>query len=76
MDALNFTLTLDNFAAGSIETLAPHMSAFTLKSPRTMDNAMEIPKPVAGNIAEWLEMDEDHIVEPYKLQKMQTLLAA
>ena len=73
MDALNFTLTLDNIAKKAIEPLAPHMSSFTLKSPRTMSNAMEIPKPIVGNIAEWLEWEEDK-PDPIKLHKMQALL--
>lgn len=72
LDALNFTLTLDQQAQDAIETLAPHMNAFTLKSPRTIGNAMEIPKPVAGNIAEWLEWEEDE-PDPVKLQKMLVL---
>lgn len=74
LDALNFTLTLDNVAMNAIEPLAPHMGAFTLKSPRTMSNAMEIPKPVAGNIAEWLEWEENE-PDPVKQQKMLALQA-
>lgn len=72
LDALNFTLTLDQKAQDAIEPLAPHMSAFTLKSPRTISDVMEIPKPVAGNIAEWLEWEENE-PDPVKLQKMSLL---
>lgn len=72
MDALNFTLTLDVAAQKAIEPLAPHMSAYTLKGPRAMDNTMEIPKPVVSNIAEWLEWEEDN-PDPQKLVLMESL---
>lgn len=71
-DALHFTLTLDNEMQNAIEYLAPHMSAYTLKSPRTISNVMEIPNPVTGMIAEWLDYDE-FTPDPIKLEKMQSL---
>lgn len=68
-DQTNFILSLDHNMQNAIEPLAPHMSAFSHKAPRTMSNAMEIPKPVAGTIAEWLEYDED-TPDPAKQQAM------
>lgn len=69
MDALQFTLTLDQVVEKGLEMLAPHMSAYSLSAPRTMAKTMEIPKPVAGTIANWLEMDEFE-PDPEKLKYM------
>lgn len=69
LDALQFSLTLDQSMEKALEMLSPHMSAYGLNSPRTMAKTMEIPKPVAGTIANWLETDESE-PDPAKLPLM------
>jgi len=55
LDALNFTLAIDNVMEKAFEPLKPFMSVFSLESPRDISDSLMMPKPVVGNIAAWME---------------------
>jgi len=68
-DALNFTLLLDQKMENRFENLAPYMGVFSLESPREISGSLEMPKPVVGTIASWIE-DVDPLPDPNKLNSM------
>lgn len=68
-DALNFTLLLDQKMEKRFETLAPYMGVFSLESPREISGSLEMPKPVVGTIASWIE-DVDLIPDQSKINSM------
>lgn len=72
-DALNFTLSIDQVIEKAIEPLQPHMSVFSLESPRDISDSLTMPKPVVGTIAAWME-DKVMEINPAKQQRMVELL--
>lgn len=58
MDAMNFTLLLDNDLAEEFKHLDPHKSAFELHNPRTISGNLSIPKTVIGTFNNWLHYTE------------------
>lgn len=55
LDALQFSLTIDQRMEKEFEHLAPHMSTFGMEKPRSISDTLTIPKPVVGSISNWLE---------------------
>ena len=73
MDALQFSLTIDQRMEREFESLAPHMSVFSMEKPRTVSDSLAMPKPVVGSISNWLE-HENKEIDQFKRQKMVELL--
>lgn len=59
LDALNFTLTLDEKLTELIKDLKPHKSCFELDRPRSISNNLSIPKTVVATISNWMHSDID-----------------
>ena len=72
LDALNFTLLLDNDLAEEFKHLDPHKSAFELDTPRTISGNLSIPKTVIGTINNWLHYEEPN-VKPTDFMKSITI---
>lgn len=73
-DALQFSLTLDKKIEYAVQTLAPHMSVFSLDRPRKLDDTQEIPKPVVATIANWMEYPiSKETPEPDIIKRMEML---
>jgi hypothetical protein len=72
-DQLNGTLSIDNYTADELESLAPHKSVFDLNSPRSVSKNLSIPKPVVSTIANWMHSWRDEAPNPEKLRRMELL---
>lgn len=72
-DALQFSLTIDQRMEKEFESLAPHMSTFSMEKPRTVSDSLAMPKPVVGSISNWLEHEKKE-VDQSKRQMMVELL--
>lgn len=70
-DQLNFTLSIDNYVADGLKTLAPHKSVFDLNTPKKVSSNLNMPKTVIGTIGHFLKTPE--IPDPIKLQHMEAL---
>jgi hypothetical protein len=73
LDALQFTIMIDQVIEKGMEDLAPHMSAFGLRNPREIADIMSMPKPVVSTISNWMEAPMG-IPDPNKLEVMKRLL--
>lgn len=71
-DALNFTLAIDQKIERSLADLAPHLSTFSLQSPRVISSNLSMPKPVVATMANWLEYPSDQ-PDVQKLERMKSL---
>jgi hypothetical protein len=71
-DELNFTVLLDEWTIQKADLMAPETNMFNLKHINETSDAVQIPKPVAGTIASWLE---DTTVDPEIQKKMAALQA-
>lgn len=54
VDALNFSIAIDNYLARMWYALAPHKNLFELNSPREIAGNIAIPKNVVGTFSNWL----------------------
>ena len=75
MDALNFTLALDQKIEDALENLAPYFNAFTLDKPGELSKSVNVSKPVLENIAAWYE-DQGQSADPVKLARMAEIALA
>lgn len=57
MDALNFTMTLDNSLTKHFRHLDPHKSCFELDKPKTISGNLSVPKTVVATISNWMHSD-------------------
>jgi hypothetical protein len=73
-DALNFTLCIDQDMEKGLAFLAPHLSAFSLKAPRTISENLSMPKPAVSTIANW-EEHPDGPLDPVKRAIMEAEFA-
>ena len=72
LDALNFTLALDQKIENLLGNLAPHLNAFSLDKPGELVNSVNISKPVLENIANWFE-DRTDPDDPDKRMRMMAM---
>lgn len=54
LDALNFTLPLDNELTELLKDLQPHKSCFELDEPKTISGNLSVPKTVVATISNWM----------------------
>lgn len=73
MDAINFTLCIDNYLHNLLENMSFDSSVFTLAGPFEISKDLAYPKPVVSTIANWLNTEEN-IPDPIKLNQMKTCL--
>lgn len=57
MDALNFTMMLDNKMSHIMRHLDPHKSCFELDSPKTISGNLSFPKTVVSTMSNWMHSD-------------------
>lgn len=67
LDALNFSIAIDNEMAKHWYALAPHKNVFVLNKPRAISDNISIPKPVVATMSNFLNKGGQ--VEPEKLQR-------
>lgn len=67
-DAINFVLLLDRNAEFKARKLAPETNIFDLNSIHEASDVVQLPKPVAGTIANWLGGDKE--VDPNIRKRM------
>jgi hypothetical protein len=72
-DALNFSISLDNFLAEKWKTLEPHYNVFEATNPLEISDNISIPKPVISSTSNWIAGEDP--VDPEKLTKMQQLFS-
>ena len=72
MDAINFSLAIDNFVAGEYRHLEPHKSVFDLDKPFAVSANLSMPKPVIATVSNFMH-DTNDMVDPVKLAKMEHL---
>ena len=71
MDAINFSLAIDNYVAGAYKNLEPHKSVFSLDEPYKVSGNLSMPKPVISTISNFLDTpltEEDF--DPEKIAAM------
>lgn len=71
-DQINFSLSLDNYIASHLESLAGHKSVFDMDGPRQISSNLNMPKTVISTMSRW--MIGDTVKDPAKEAKMKTLL--
>lgn len=71
-DALNFLLLLDEWAANEAQLLAPELNILDLDDVYSPSGITHIPKPVAANIANWLDdwVEPANDVQIYKMAEL------
>lgn len=61
LDALNFTLPLDEDLTSLLKELEPHKSCFELDKPRTISGNLSVPKTVVATISNWMHTEETDV---------------
>lgn len=74
MDAINFSLAIDNYVAEEYKNLLPHKSVFNLDKPFAVSDNLAMPKPVVATINSWIhyELSEDDF-DPVKIKAMEII---
>lgn len=72
-DALNYSVSNDNFLADKWKTLAPHYNVFTADNPLEISKNISIPKPVISSTSNWIHSPSDP--DPIKRARMQELFS-
>jgi hypothetical protein len=70
LDAINFSLALDNFVAKEYDNLAPHKSVFSLDKPFEVSGNLAMPKPVVTTVNNFMHTpmsDEDFDIHKDKM---------
>lgn len=70
-DALNYSISIDQFLADSWKTLEPHHNIFMADTPHAISDNISIPKPVISSISNWIH--NENAPDPVKLSKMAVL---
>ena len=71
-DALNYSISLDNFLAEKWDKLSPHYNVFTATNPKEISNNISIPKPVISSTSNWIQNTQ--APDPVKLERMKQLI--
>jgi hypothetical protein len=64
MDALNFSIAVDEHMAALWEPLVPHHNILTPTRPREISNCITISKPVIATISHWLSDKTQCVAAP------------
>ena len=76
MDALNFSIAIDNYLARMWYALAPHKNLFELNSPREIAGNISIPKNVVGTFSNWLASSAGYDFTPEQMAAFDALPSA
>ena len=73
MDALNFSIAIDNFLADKWYALAPHKNVFTLTKPREISSNIAIPEPVVATISNFISSKARYDFTPEQIARFNAL---